>query len=313
MAFCCLPSFSPPWYNPLRGAAAKAWTPRPKRRERGPGGVDSAREAVILDDVPDMPGFRTVRAVSVRADMGRHVHGALVIGLVDEGDRLIVFARETALVPQGALFAVAPGQSHACRPLEDVQSYRAVCVDPARAAAMTGHAGPLIFSRAVYFDPDLIEAAEGFFDLLARPGSLLERQSLMAGLLDALAARYAALPPPAPAGNREAARETVERVKAYLRDRLTENPSLAEAAEAARLSPCHLQRLFVETAGVSPLEYLMRERAVLAADLLRQGAGGAEAAQECGFYDQSHFTRHFKRLMGVSPGRFAALNRKKAR
>ena len=77
-------------------------------------------------------------------------------------------------------------------------------------------------------------------------------------------------------------------------------------AAVARLSPYHFARQFKAATGLPPHQYVTARRVERAKQLL-QGAGGlslAEVAARAGFSDQSQFTRHFKRHVGVTPGRF---------
>lgn len=83
--------------------------------------------------------------------------------------------------------------------------------------------------------------------------------------------------------------------------------SLNDMAEAVHLSPFHLARLFKQALGVSPHQYLIQVRVNSARSLLSAGSGEhslAEVASAVGFSDQSHLTRHFKRVMGVTPSQF---------
>lgn len=87
--------------------------------------------------------------------------------------------------------------------------------------------------------------------------------------------------------------------------------SLAEVAAVADLSPRHFLRLFKESTGLSPHQYVIARRVERARGLL---AGSDLAlwrvADACGFAHQQHLSRHFKRLVGVSPGRYRTLNRR---
>jgi AraC family transcriptional regulator len=70
------------------------------------------------------------------------------------------------------------------------------------------------------------------------------------------------------------------------------------------LSPFHLARLFKQRLGVSPHRYLVQVRVDNARWLLSAGSGArslAEIASAVGFADQSHLTRHFKRVTGMTP------------
>jgi AraC family transcriptional regulator len=85
--------------------------------------------------------------------------------------------------------------------------------------------------------------------------------------------------------------------------------TLSEMAAAVHLSPFHLARVFKRALGVSPHQYLIQVRVNNARALLSAGSGQrslAEIATAAGFADQSHLTRHFKRITGVTPSQFRA-------
>jgi AraC family transcriptional regulator len=91
----------------------------------------------------------------------------------------------------------------------------------------------------------------------------------------------------------------------YIGDNLASDLSLEEMAGAANLSPYHFARLFKESTGLPPHQYVIRERVERAKGLL---AGTdrpvGEVARLCGFATQSHLARHFGRLVGATPARF---------
>jgi AraC-like DNA-binding protein len=70
-----------------------------------------------------------------------------------------------------------------------------------------------------------------------------------------------------------------------------------------------LGRVFKDGVGLTPHAYQDQLRVRLAKQLLAQQAPIAQAAVEAGFYDQAHLTRHFKRAVGITPGRYVAARR----
>ena len=90
----------------------------------------------------------------------------------------------------------------------------------------------------------------------------------------------------------------------YVGDNLAGSLTLSEISRAANISPYHFSRLFKESTGRSPHQYVIRERVERAKELLRStGLPLHEVAALAGFADQSHMGRHLKRLLGVSPTR----------
>lgn len=80
--------------------------------------------------------------------------------------------------------------------------------------------------------------------------------------------------------------------------------SLEDLAKEVNLSPFHFTRLFKQEVGMSPHAYVTQLRVNRAQDLILRGESLLGIAYELGFADQSHFSRTFLKLTGVSPVRF---------
>jgi AraC-like DNA-binding protein len=96
-----------------------------------------------------------------------------------------------------------------------------------------------------------------------------------------------------------------DRLRAVLEARTVDGVSLRDAADLLQAHPAHLVRSFTATFGLPPHAYLTGRRVGLARRLLLAGQRPAEVATATGFYDQSHLTRHFRRYVGTTPGRYA--------
>ena len=99
--------------------------------------------------------------------------------------------------------------------------------------------------------------------------------------------------------------DAVRRARSLLDERLTETVTLGELATHARLDKFTLCRVFREQVGLPPYAYLTLRRISLAQELLGRGVPQAEVALRVGLYDQSQLHRHFKRIVGVTPGAYA--------
>lgn len=107
----------------------------------------------------------------------------------------------------------------------------------------------------------------------------------------------------APAGDR--AMRAVRRARGFLHDALAERVTLDDLASHAGLDKFHLVRAFRAELGLPPYEYLTHARVSRAKELLQRGLRVADAAQAVGFCDESQLHRHFRRIVGITPGRFA--------
>jgi AraC family transcriptional regulator len=92
----------------------------------------------------------------------------------------------------------------------------------------------------------------------------------------------------------------------YIEEHLNTGPSLEQMATVARLSPYHFARQFKAATGLPPHQFVIARRVERAKHLLQGGddISLAQVAAHAGFSDQSQFSHHFKRLVGVTPGDF---------
>jgi AraC-like DNA-binding protein len=134
-----------------------------------------------------------------------------------------------------------------------------------------------------------------------------DRLALEVAASEALAALAHELTGEAPA----APRPPVQRAIELLRARLAEQVSLDAIAAHAGLDKFHLSRAFRDHVGLPPHAYLTQLRVQRAKQLLAAGMRPSEVAPRVGFYDQSQLHRHFRRIVGTTPGRYRSAPHRK--
>ncbi|MEL7238153.1 MAG: helix-turn-helix transcriptional regulator, partial [Planctomycetota bacterium] len=104
--------------------------------------------------------------------------------------------------------------------------------------------------------------------------------------------------------------EALRNVLDLMHARLEVGVSLDELAKAAGVNPMHFGRLFKQAQGEPPYAHLTRLRVQQAKQLLQTHPEWTVAAiaGACGFADQSHLSRHFKRIVGTTPATWRKSN-----
>jgi AraC-like DNA-binding protein len=111
--------------------------------------------------------------------------------------------------------------------------------------------------------------------------------------------------PPAPQAHGGLSAGTIRRVREYVEVHLGESINLGMLAAVAGLSVHHFAREFKQSAGVTPHHYLTQKRVERAQEMLAQtDLSLSEVAYATGFSDQGHLARHFRHLLGTTPGAF---------
>lgn len=82
---------------------------------------------------------------------------------------------------------------------------------------------------------------------------------------------------------------------------------ITEIAQMLQMSPYYFSRLFKQSTGLTPHQYLLKCRIEQVKQLLKTtDLSLATVATQVGFVDQSHLARHFKRQVGILPSQFRA-------
>lgn len=268
----------------------------------------SLNEQIRVWHPPGFAGLELRRGTSISQPYPKHWHDEVHFCLIQDGSGNLNYRGEKHWTPAGCLFIVHPGEVHSNYADEGGScSYRNLYAEPEIvrqiAAEITGQQNRLpFFSASPIHDREVIELYLELHQSLEAENLKLEQDGLLLGFLAKLLARHS----DSKAEFREPGREgeAVYRARDYLMDNFSRNISLDELAGIADLSPFHLNRVFSREFGLPPHAFLTQVRVARAKSLLKQGASITETAIEVGFSDQSHFTRHFRRLISVTPGHY---------
>lgn len=272
--------------------------------------VESTGEQTKFWLAEDVSNLELLRATYITHAFSRHVHEGFAIGVIEKGAETFYYRGETHVAPAGSIVVINPGEVHTGQAVDETGwTYRMLYPEAGllQQAASEAAGRPRTipyFSRPVIQDAFLARLIRGLHISLEQPASALQRQSHFLTTLVQLIIRHADDRPLLPPVTGE--HPAIKRVRAYLEAHYTENVSLPQLARIAGLSMFHLTRLFRQAVGLPPHAYLNQIRVFQAKKRLALGQPIAQVAFETGFADQSHLTRHFKRIVGVTPGQYSA-------
>jgi AraC-like DNA-binding protein len=244
----------------------------------------------------------------VRHAFARHAHEYFVVSVVERGVQRFWCARDTHTTPPLGIIVLNPGDAHTGEAaIEDGFLYRAMYPSAALLIAVAEE-GDGTADLPQFVHPRIDDEAlarrlvETHRQLIAGTSSLRGEELLLETLVSLVTRHGDRTGRPRETGHE---RQAVRRVREYIEARFDRDVTLTELAEVAGLSPFHLARVFRAEVGLPPHAYLESVRVREAQKLIRGGHGLAAIAHRVGFTDQSHFTHRFRRLVGVTPGRFA--------
>ena len=137
------------------------------------------------------------------------------------------------------------------------------------------------------------------------PAGKLYGESIGNAVATYLAQRYSSTAPKLLVYKGGLSRSQLNRVFEYIEEHLAEGVGLSDLAAAAELSVYHFARQFRQSTGMAPHQYVLQRKIERAKETLRDPRKSIlEASARVGFDDQSHFTKTFRRLVGITPTEF---------
>lgn len=243
-----------------------------------------------------------------------HAHDELAIGVLEDGAVRTRVGARTIVVPSGGwIIALNPGDVHTGEPVDDAgYRYRMFYIDTSlfrevigwnRTSADSGSTSTPSFTSPAIYDPALAGRLICAHTLLENGADRLLAEGAFVDALGDLAHRHGCVR--ASHTEKHGNADVVRVVREYLEDEFARVVTLAELSALTGLSPFHVSRTFRSSVGLPPYAYLALVRVRQAQALIRAGHPLSAVTHATGFADQSHFTRQFKRAVGVPPGQYA--------
>jgi AraC-like DNA-binding protein len=266
------------------------------------------------------PGSDSIRAAPAEAGIERieaqfqgngfapHRHDTYAIGLTISGVQAFGYRGEKRASLPGQVIVIHPDELHdGGAGTDQGLRYRMIYIQPEHVTQALGSAAapglPFVKSPVlsdVRFQQSLAEALEDIDHELGafkRDGLLAELAACLGRHADNSNLRHGVL-------DWQALRKCAD----LLRESCSEQIRMGQLEALAQQDRFTLSRQFRVAFGTSPHRYLVMRRLEKVKSVLHKGLSLAGAAAECGFSDQSHMNRHFKRAFGMAPGHWRRLS-----
>jgi len=254
----------------------------------------------------DLGGLELLRAQYHTQCFSRHVHEGYTIGVIEQGAQRFFREGSNHFAPRDSIILVNADQVHDGHSATDGGwSYQAMYPVPELFTAVTDELkGPAMglpyFPEPVVYDPLMADEVRQLFRLLHGSQNQLARETYLMELLATLIQRHSKSPTELNPLNHEP--QAISRTREYLDAHFADSISIHTLAKMVNLNPYYLTRLFKQCVGLPPHAYQVQRRLQAAKRLIQSHISLADVAAQCGFTDQSHLSRHFKKAIGVTPG-----------
>ncbi len=229
-----------------------------------------------------------------------HCHDTWTILIVDHGAVDYSLDRRRCAAETSSVAILPPGVVHDGQPAPRAYSgfwKRSLYLD---AGSLPGELIGAAVDRTVTDDPTLRRGLARLHRSLAAGEEPLDAEGQLALLCERIRRRL---------GSDDRVehpeRGIADELRYLLDEHVARSLTLSQASAILDRSAAHLVRSFTAAFGASPHAYMIGRRVEAARPLLLAGSAPAEVATTVGFYDQAHFTRHFKRHTSTTPARYA--------
>lgn len=221
-----------------------------------------------------------------------HRHKSVSLGMVLKGSRLLTIHKKKYIIAEGDIFIINSEEPHSIGETKNPEhNYIVLSLSPQLLAESLNT--DKFYFRNIIQNDKLSDHLSFLFEELMKKNKtdrLVDLKIILENICEnIIEIRHE------PTDNR------LVKAKNIMDTMLSEKLSLNNIADKAALSIFHFSRLFKKNIGMAPHQYLLDNRLRCARELLEKGHNIADVAIAAGFYDSSHFIRHFMKYYGVSP------------
>ena len=239
----------------------------------------------------------------------RHSHDYYVLSLIERGRQSFTHKGTKHTTPPGGVILINPGAAHTGEAVDE-QGFELRSIYPTLSHMnmamheLTGHIGELPFFAEVRVDhPWAARSILSLHKAILQGAEAMESESRFIHTLAQLIQRYAETPATEQKLGNE--KEPIRKARRYIDEHFAQGVSLSQLAQHVALSRYYLLRAFCAEVGMPPYAYLESVRIRHTQGLIEAGRPLPDIAAELGFSSQSHMTRSFKKIIGVTPGQYA--------
>jgi AraC-like DNA-binding protein len=259
--------------------------------------MKNEQEMILNFASEDLNGVSVTHGYNINNAFPVHFHTTYNLGLIESGEREFFYRGITHRLKQGDIFIIQPFEPHSCK-----------------SQTQCGHNYKILsfsLSDRLFF-PQLKLQNESLPTLLRTFHTLIEYERTSPKLVGLFNDIVSQLVTSASESDCEvhidANRKRINLAKQYIENNSHIELSLKEMADIACLSESHFNRYFHKLYGLSPYAYYLACKLKKAQQVLLQEKSVTTTTYEAGFFDQSHFTRLFKKHVGVTPGKYVKHN-----
>ncbi len=259
--------------------------------------------------IPELGNLELLHAAYCKQRFSPHFHNGHVIGAIEKGALGFDYRGEKLVASQGQINLADPGEVHnGFSAGEQGWQYRMFYLGQDQLAAILGEDAEKkvsmpFFGKGVIHDSKLAKEILSLHRDFTDPAvSSLEKETRFYNLVNWIVRSHARESLSLPDTGKE--EKKVAQVRAYIEDHFADSIVLDDLSRVSGLSKFYLVRVFSSHTGLTPHAYLSHVRAARAKQMMHKKKDLAGIALAAGFFDQSHLNRIFKKIYGITPGKY---------
>jgi AraC-like DNA-binding protein len=236
----------------------------------------------------------------------KHAHNEITITAICEGEMDIVFNNKTDKLVPDSLSVVCPNEAHYAKVIDNKSRKCYVlyldiswCIELQKSLFMDV-SNFLPLNSSLINDKQLYDSYILLCETLFSKDSYIKKEEEIIMFFSKIFTKYC--------NNKSNINNSlpiysdiIYKIQKYLDENFLRDISLDDMAQTTQLTSFHVLRLFKKNFGLTPHAYILNKKIHKAKELLKTDMLLIDIAIECGFFDQSHFNKSFKKVFQITP------------